>query len=126
MTCFIKHFDTLTINELYKILEVRCTVFVVEQTCIYQDVDGKDQDAYHVFMVEDETITAYLRILKKGICYSEVSIGRVLVANSSRGRGLAKEIMLKAISYIEEELNEHTIRISAQEYLKGFYSSLGF
>lgn len=122
----IKEFDKLTTIELYEILKLRTEVFIVEQNCIYQDCDGKDQESYHVFIEEKDKIVAYLRILKKNISYNEISIGRVLIEISNRGRGLARKLILKAIDFIENELNEKEIRISAQEYLLDFYKSIGF
>ena len=120
----IKHFDELTTKELYEILYLRCKVFVVEQACIYQDCDGKDKDAYHLMMYDDD-IVGYLRILKPGVSYDEISIGRVLVKEEYRHLKLGKEIMKEAISFIEAE-GYNKIRISAQLYLEKFYQSLGF
>lgn len=122
----IKKFEELTITEIYEILRVRAEVFVVEQTCVYQDLDLKDKKAYHLFCEENGEMAAYLRILEKGVSYLEVSIGRVLTTKENRGRGLAREMMQKAIWFIREEMGEKQIRISAQLYLKAFYESLGF
>jgi ElaA protein len=101
-------------------------VFVVEQQCIYEDCDGKDKKSYHLFAEHNGEILVYLRILEKGISYNEISIGRVLARENYRGNGFAKQMMLRAIEFIENNLNEKVIRISAQEYLLKFYSSLGF
>ncbi|MFD3156927.1 GNAT family N-acetyltransferase [Haloimpatiens sp. FM7330] len=122
----IKKFRELTVDELYKILRVRNEVFVIEQKCLYQDCDKKDEKAYHLFGIENNEIAAYLRILEKGISYNEISIGRVLVNEKYRGKGLARKILLQAIDFIEKNLNEKEIRISAQNYLVNFYKSLGF
>ena len=122
----IKRFEELTTIELYEILRVRAEVFVVEQTCVYQDLDEKDKKAYHLFCENNGEIVAYLRILDKGVSYPEISIGRVLTRETNRRTGLAREMMQKAISFVEEELSEMQIRISAQLYLKRFYESLGF
>ena len=122
----IKRFEEMTTTELYEILRVRSEVFVVEQTCIYQDLDLKDKKAYHLFCENNGEIAAYLRILDKGVSYPEISIGRVLTRETNRRIGLAREMMQKAISFVEEELSEMQIRISAQLYLKQFYESLGF
>jgi len=121
-----KKFADLNIHELYEILRVRNEVFVVEQACIYLDLDDKDQNGYHLYYSDHGKIQAYLRILEKGQTFDEISIGRVLVTQQARGSGLARELMIKAISYITHDLNEKTIRISAQEYLLEFYLSLGF
>ena len=122
----IKKFNELTVNELYEILKIRAEVFVVEQNCIYQDLDSKDKASYHLFLEDSEEIAAYLRILPKGISYPEIAIGRVLTKASYRKKGLAKEIMKKAIDYITDSLEEKKIRISAQLYLLEFYRDLGF
>ena len=122
----IKRFDELNITELYEILRVRAEVFVVEQACVYQDLDLKDKKAYHLFAEEKQEIFAYLRILDKGVSYPEISIGRVLTTEVNRRKGLAREMMRKAITLITEELEEKKIRISAQLYLKAFYEELGF
>lgn len=122
----IKAFNELTTDEIYEIMRVRNEVFVVEQNCVYQDCDGKDKKSYHLYYMNNNRIIAYVRILEKGISYEEVSIGRVLVSNEYRGRGLARKCMQKAIDFVGNNLNEYVIRISAQEYLKEFYRSLGF
>lgn len=122
----IKKYKDLTIEELYRILKVRNEVFVVEQNCPYQDCDGKDKLAYHLFLEVNGNIIAYTRILDKGVSYNEVSIGRFLVQEKHRGKGLAKEMLVKAISFIEESLNEKAIRLSGQVYIKDFYKSFGF
>ena len=122
----IKRFEELDIKELYEILRVRAEVFVVEQNCVYQDVDLKDFHAYHLFCEKDGEILAYLRILDSGISYPEVSIGRVLTKETVRHQGYAREMMEYAIDYIQKTLNETSIRISAQKYLQAFYESFGF
>lgn len=122
----IKKFSELENNELYQILELRCEVFVVEQNCAYNDVDNKDQDAYHLLLEDNKKIVAGLRILKKDVSYDQISIGRVVVSKEHRGLGIAKEMMLKAIEFIENDLSEKEIKISAQAYLIDFYKSIGF
>lgn len=122
----VKKFNELTGQEVYEILKLRSEVFVVEQQCIYEDCDDKDKEAYHLFGEESGKIVAYLRILEKGISYNEISIGRVLTNKTHRGKGLGKQMMLKAIEFIEKQLCEIVIRISAQQYLLNFYSNLGF
>ncbi|WP_027702736.1 GNAT family N-acetyltransferase [Metaclostridioides mangenotii] len=122
----IKKFEDLTADEIYEILRIRSEVFVVEQNCAFQDCDNDDQNSYHIFTDDNDRIVSYLRVLKRGTSYDEISIGRVLVAKDHRGKGIAKELLIKAIEFIENTLNECEIRISAQEYLKEFYSSLGF
>ncbi|MCR8747077.1 GNAT family N-acetyltransferase [Romboutsia lituseburensis] len=122
----IKSFEELKNKELYKILNLRSEVFVVEQECLFNDCDGSDENCYHLYLEENDEILAYLRIVEKGISYDEISIGRVVVSKDARGRGIARKLMLKGIEFIEKELNDNEIRISAQEYLVDFYKSLGF
>lgn len=122
----IKRFYELSSNELYDILEARIDVFVTEQNCAYKDVDGKDKKSTHIFALDGDKIVAYARILDRGVSYDEVSIGRVLVTKKYRGMNYGEELMKKAIKYIEEEMNEEKIHISAQTYLEKFYKKLGF
>jgi len=126
MKTIIKTFDELTINELYQLLSLRSEIFVVEQNCVYNDLDGKDDKSYHVMIMEGEQIVAYERIVKAGFSYKETSLGRVVVAKEFRGKGIARTLLLAGIDFIKNELKEDMIRISAQTYLLDFYSSLGF
>lgn len=122
----LKWFDEMTTQEVYKILQLRTEVFVVEQQCPYLEVDGKDMECYHLWGEENGEIAAYLRILPAGVSYEEVSIGRVLVKKDFRGQQLGRVIMEKAMRIIEDELKETMIKIQAQSYLREFYGSLGF
>ena len=126
MDWHIKKFSELTAYELYDILKLRSEVFVVEQNCIYQDIDSNDKLSYHLFLEDKEEIIAYLRVLPKGVSYPEASIGRVLTKADYRKKGLSREMVNRAISFIVNTLEEKEIRISAQSYLLGFYNSLGF
>ncbi|WP_045923588.1 GNAT family N-acetyltransferase [Clostridium tetani] len=126
MNWHLKKFEELRCEEIYKILKIRNEVFIVEQQCAYQDCDGKDKKSYHLYLEDNGEILCYLRILPKNVSYNEVSIGRVLVNKNYRGKGIAKEMMLKAMNFIEENLNEKEIKIQAQLYLFNFYKSLGF
>jgi len=122
----LKKFEELTNTELYKILQLREEVFIVEQACIYPDIDNKDEHAHHLTAFEGCKLVGYLRILGKGVSFAEVSIGRVIVPKTHRGRGIAKKIMQDAIDFIGNELGEKQIRISAQSYAIPFYKGLGF
>ncbi|MBU3134229.1 GNAT family N-acetyltransferase [Clostridium gasigenes] len=122
----IKKFNQFKVEEIYKILALRNKVFIVEQECAYLDCDDKDLKSYHLFSEENGDVVAYLRILEKGVSYDEISIGRVAVKKDYRGKGISREMMLKAIEFIENNLKEETIKIQAQVYLLNFYSSLGF
>jgi len=128
MQFLIKSFAELTNIELYNIIRLRNEVFVVEQDCPYQDADGKDLKALHLFCKENgsDNILAYCRLLPAGISYTESSIGRVVNSMSVRKTGLGRTMMQQAINFIHNEWKERTIRISAQLYLKSFYESLGF
>ena len=122
----IKKFEALTLEELYAILRLRSEVFVVEQDCVYQDLDGKDQKALHVIGKKEGVVIAYTRLFKSGDYFEQASIGRVVVKKSERKYGYGHEIMMASIKAVREHLNESTIKISAQTYLKKFYNSLGF
>ena len=122
----IKPFDALTINELYGILCLRSEVFVIEQDCVYPDMDGKDQKAMHVIGRQDNKIVAYARIFKPGDYAEEASIGRVVVKKEYRKYGYGKIIMKDAIRAIHKYFNEDIVHVSAQMYLERFYHELGF
>ena len=123
-TC--KTFDQLSRDELYEILRLRSAVFVVEQQCIYQDVDNFDQAAHHVIGLTRDDITCYARLLAPDTKYRTASIGRVVANRASRRRGYGKELMSFAIKQCEELWPGVGITISAQPYLEGFYQQLGF
>ena len=121
-----KIFPELDKEELYQILRLRSEVFVVEQDCVYQDIDNKDQKAIHLFYKEEEEIIGYTRIFKKGDYYENPSIGRVVVSKNKRGKDLGKEIMLESMKYIKNNIKGEKIELSAQVYLDNFYKDLGF
>lgn len=112
---------------MYRILALRSDVFVVEQTCAYQDLDGKDEHAIWVW-AEDEsgTVHATARLLPAGISYKEISIGRVCTSMESRRTGLGKLLMEECLNQCERIWGKQTITISAQQYLLNFYNELGF
>lgn len=126
MNWCIKTFHELTNEELYQLLRARVDVFVVEQACPYPELDNYDQKAIHYFLKEGKAIVANVRILPKGLKYAEVSIGRVLVTANYRKKGLARELMQRAMTYANTEMDADQIKIQAQTYLKSFYQSLGF
>ncbi|MEO5775531.1 MAG: GNAT family N-acetyltransferase [Flavobacterium sp.] len=122
----IKRFEALTATELYNLLQLRSEVFVVEQNCVYQDIDHKDQKALHL-IGEDEGITvAYARLFKPKDYFEEASIGRVVVKPTYRDKKLGHILMREAIYYVKHQIGETKITISAQLYLKNFYESHGF
>lgn len=122
----IKTFSELTLTELYQILQLRAEVFVVEQNCVYQDIDGKDQKALHLFLVKNDAIIAYTRIFKPGDYFKNASIGRVVVKDKERKFKYGHQLMISSIQAIKEHFNEDTIIISAQKYLKKFYETHQF
>jgi len=122
----VKTYTELTKEELYKILQLRSQVFVVEQNCVYQDIDFKDQKAIHILGFKNNKIIAYTRVFKSGDYFNEASIGRVVVAEKERKYKYGYAIMEASIKAISTYFNETTIKISAQTYLIKFYNSLGF
>lgn len=123
----VDDFEALSKRALYTILAVREAVFVVEQDCPYQDVDGNDLAAVHVSgWAEDGALLAYARIVAPGVRFAEPAIGRVLTVAPARRRGLGRELMNRAIRAVEEAYPGYGIRISAQQYLEDFYRELGF
>jgi ElaA protein len=126
MEFFIKNFQDLTVQELYEILQLRSEIFVVEQNCVYQDLDFKDQKALHVFAKKNNKIMAYTRIFKPGDYFKESSIGRVVVNQAQRKFGYGHDLMKFSIDCIQQQFNTSKITISAQVYLTEFYQSHGF
>lgn len=122
-----KTFSELTNEELYKILQLRNEVFVVEQNCPYQDCDDKDLKAHHLTAWNCDTLVAYTRLLPKGISYPDAaSIGRVVTSPSARGQNLGRQLMLNSIENIYLLFGKIPIIIGAQLYLKRFYESFTF
>jgi ElaA protein len=122
----IKLFNEFTTYELYQILQLRSEVFVVEQDCVYQDLDFKDQKALHVFGVKNDKIVAYTRIFKPGDYFENASIGRVVVQENERKFGFGHDVMKASIKAVKTHFKVDKITISAQVYLKKFYESHGF
>lgn len=120
-----KKFSMLSVDELYQILKLRSEVFVVEQNCVYQDLDNKDQKAIHLFGEVEGEIIAYSRLFKGNDYFDNSSIGRVVVALNFRDMNFGHALINRGISEIKEHFNEN-ITISAQLYLKKFYESHGF
>ena len=122
----IKKFSELDTEDLYQILRLRSEVFVVEQECVYQDIDNKDQNAIHLYYKENNEILAYTRIFKAGNYYENPCIGRVVVSKKNRGNDLGKKIMIDSMEYIKQNIKGEKIELSAQKYLDKFYKDLGF
>ena len=122
----IKPFETLSTSELYEMLKLRIEVFVVEQNCVYQDIDGKDPKAIHVLGYYNGDLAAYCRIFDAGYYFDEASIGRVIVSPKYRNKKFGHDLMKVAIEAVESNFNKKQITISAQMYLQKFYESHGF
>lgn len=126
MKFITKSFQELTTTELYQILQLRSEVFVVEQDCVYQDLDFKDQKSLHILGYKNDKIIAYTRIFKPGDYFKNASIGRVVVSKEERTSGYGVDLMEASIKAVEDHFKTSKITISAQVYLTKFYNSLGF
>lgn len=122
----IKEFNQLSLKQLYDVLQLRSEVFVVEQNCVYQDLDGKDNKALHVLGYDEDELVAYTRLFKPGHYFIEASIGRVVVKANYRKFGYGYDLMNTSIDAVKHYYKTDNIRISAQCYLKQFYSNLQF
>lgn len=124
MELIVRRFDELTTNELYRIMKKRVEVFVIEQKCIYQELDDKDLRAVHVWLEEGGEVLAYLRVLDKGVSFEEASIGRVLSVR--RRQGLGTKVLREGIRLAKEVFGANAIRIEAQTYARSMYEKVGF
>lgn len=122
----IKRFEALSSLELYELLQLRSEVFVVEQNCVYQDIDGKDQKALHLLGFYNDKIVAYARLFKPNDYFENASIGRVVIHQDYRDKKWGHDLMKNAIAAIESQFDVKQITISAQLYLKKFYESHDF
>jgi ElaA protein len=120
------HFDELNTAELYEILRLRAEIFVVEQDCVYQDLDGLDPECWHVMGYLDGDLVAYTRILPPGMNYALPAIGRVVIHEKVRGTGLGRELMDRSIACSRRLFGDTGIQLGGQSYLRAFYESLGF
>ena len=124
------HFDALRPADLYEVLAQRQDVFILEQTCLYPDIDGLDPQAHHLLgwrMVDGKRqLAAYLRVLGPGVKYAEMSLGRVITTQAARGSGAGRALLARGIECAEGLYPGHRIRIGAQQYLERFYASFGF
>lgn len=123
-------FDQLSAADLYQVLKQRQDVFILEQTCLYSDLDGLDQGAHHLLgwrsIGGERQLSAYLRVLAPGAKYTEMSLGRVLTSRAARGSGIGRELLEQGIAQAERLYPGHRIRIGAQRYLEKFYGGFGF
>ena len=125
-TWIIARFNELTVERLHDVLMARQAVFVVEQQCIYNDVDALDRVAIHVLAYLRTELTAYARVLAPGSRFAQASFGRVLTTIPARGSGLGQTLVRQCIAVCEREFPDQSIQISAQCYLQDFYSKFGF
>ncbi|MBB6134335.1 ElaA protein [Massilia aurea] len=123
-------FADLTPFDLYDVLAARQNVFILEQTCLYPDIDGYDLEAHHLLGWRDvdgkRQLAAYLRVLAPGAKYDEMSLGRVVTTPAARGSGAGRALLDQGIAHAEALHPGHRIRIGAQQYLERFYASFGF
>jgi ElaA protein len=126
ITWTIREFSSLTPNELYAILQLRSEVFVVEQNCVFLDMDNKDQGSMHLMGWENDKLVAYSRIVPPDLIYKQPSIGRVVTSPGNRRSGMGRILMNESITRTVALYGDRDIKIGAQFYLKGFYESLGF
>ena len=124
-TILIKKFEELTLNELYNIMKLRSKVFVVEQNCVYQDLDDIDKISYHFFIKgNDDNIKAYLRIFEKD--EETAQIGRVVTDEKERRKGFASNLIKKGIEFCKKEMKKNKVYLEGQVYCKDLYLHLGF
>lgn len=124
----IKHYNELTKDEFHDLIQLRISVFVVEQNCPYQELDGKDKNSYHL-IAKDENgqLAATARILPKGISYpNDVAIGRVIITPNFRGKNLGHQLMQECLKFIFTHFGQVSIRLSAQKHLENYYASHQF
>ena len=121
-----KTFNELSPQELYKIMQLRIEVFIIEQKCIFQDADNKDEGCLHLMGFDNENLVAYTRLVPPGYIYEQASIGRVVTSHLYRDKGIGKELMQRSIETCRQQFGDGSIKIGAQYYLLQFYSSFGF
>ncbi len=121
-----KPFNSLTVKELYTILRLRNEIFVVEQNCVFLDMDNKDQSCQHLMLYHNKELMAYARIVPPGLSYEQASIGRIVSSSAARGKGFGKQLLQLAIDNCKRLHGNKPIKIGAQLYLKEFYESFGF
>ena len=124
MKTYRKRFSQLDTSELYEILKLRFDVFVIEQECLYPEIDNLDQEAIHVYIKDGDEIVAYLRVLDRGIESEDVAIGRVIAKR--RRQGLGTLVLKEGIKAAKEYFDAERIYLEAQTYAKEFYKNLGF
>lgn len=124
MEIIVKSFQEMSVDEVYEMLQIRAAVFVVEQNCAYQDLDGVDQEAYHVFLRKNGETVGYLRVVDKGKRLDEVSVGRVI--SLQRRQGIGGALMRAGLAVAKEKFHAEKVMVGAQKYAVPFYESVGF
>lgn len=123
---YYSSFDEFSPRHLYEVLKLRQDIFIIEQNCIYDDIDGLDDSSGHLLLLEPEgVLIGYLRIVPAGKKFEEYSLGRIAIKHSHRGQGLGKTLVEKGIEKVEKA-GEQSIRIEAQAHLENFYKDIGF
>ena len=123
----VKSFQELSLEEFHDIVALRIQIFIIEQNCPYQEVDGKDKLAHHLFFKNEmDEIIAVTRILPQGISYTEVAIGRVVVHEEYRGTGLGNQLMADSMNFVRDKYGDVPVRLSAQKHLENYYGNHGF
>ena len=123
----VKSFQELSLEEFHDIIALRIQIFIIEQNCPYQEVDGKDKLAHHLFFKNEmDEIIAVTRILPHGISYEEVAIGRVVVHEEYRGTGLGNQLMADSMNFVRDKYGDVPVRLSAQKHLENYYGNHGF
>ena len=122
----IKHYNDLSLDEFHDLIALRIEVFVIEQDCPYQDLDGKDKVGFHLLVKEDDSIIGTTRILPVGVSYPEVSIGRVVVANTHRMMKIGHVLMEKSMEFVYDHFGKVDVKLSAQKHLEKYYNQHGF
>jgi len=123
----VKSFQELSLEEFHDIIALRIQIFIIEQNCPYQEVDGKDKLAHHLFFKNEmDEIIAVTRILPQGISYEEVAIGRVVVHEDYRGTGLGNQLMSDSMNFVRDKYGDVPVRLSAQKHLENYYGNHGF
>ncbi|MFD2514966.1 GNAT family N-acetyltransferase [Pontibacter locisalis] len=121
-----KDFNSLSPQEMYELLRLRSEVFVVEQNCVFLDLDNKDQECFHLLLYKDDHLAAYARLVPPGVSYPLMSIGRIITSPATRGTGLGRVLVDMAIEECYKLFGQGPIKIGAQLYAKKFYESFGF
>lgn len=126
MDLILTEFHHLTLKQLHDLMLLRQQVFIIEQNCFYEDIDGADEKAEHLLIYENDELAGYLRIFAPGIKYTEACIGRIVVKPTFRGSSIGSRLIGTGIEHIKKKYPNHNIRIEAQSALLKYYQAYGF